>query len=149
MKMNKLCATAMAVVMAMSAAAVPAFADDAAKSATTNVTATVNGSYSIIVPESVTLSGTGGTGVKSAIISVTLKGDIPEDKAVNVTTTAPVMKCTGTKDVTATVETPKTSWNRTDLLANSNAGTKSDYTVQATLTPGEWSGVATFNCTMS
>lgn len=45
MKMNKLCATAMAVVMAMSAAAVPAFADDAAKSATTNVTATVNGSY--------------------------------------------------------------------------------------------------------
>ena len=92
MKMNKLCATAMAVVMAMSAAAVPAFADDAAKSATTNVTATVNGSYSIIVPESVTLSGTGGTGVKSAIISVTLKGDIPEDKAVNVTTTAPVMK---------------------------------------------------------
>lgn len=148
MKMNKLCATAMAVVMAMSAAAVPAFADDAAKSATTNVTATVNGSYSIIVPESVTLSGTGGTGVKSAIISVTLKGDIPEDKAVNVTTTAPVMKCTGAKDVTATVETPKTSWS-TDLLANSNAGTKSDYTVQATLTPGEWSGVATFNCTMS
>ena len=95
------------------------------------------------------MSGTGGTGVKSAIISVTLKGDIPEDKAVNVTTTAPVMKCTGAKDVTATVETPKTSWNRTDLLANSNAGTKSDYTVHATLTPGEWSGVATFNCTMS
>lgn len=148
MKMNKLCATAMAVVMAMSAAAVPAFADDAAKSATTNVTATVNGSYSIIVPESITLTGTSGTGVKSAIISVTLKGDIPEDKTVNVTTTAPVMKCTGAKDVTATVETPKTSWNRTDLLANSNAGTKSDYTVQATLTPGEWSGVATFNCSL-
>ena len=94
MKMNKLCATAMAVVMTMSVAAVPAFADDTAKSAATNVTATVNGSYSIIVPESVTLTGTGGTGVKSATISVTLKGDIPEDKAVNVTTTAPVMKCT-------------------------------------------------------
>lgn len=45
MKMNKLCATAMAVVMTMSVAAVPAFADDTAKSAATNVTATVNGSY--------------------------------------------------------------------------------------------------------
>ena len=35
------------------------------------------------------------------------------------------------------------------ISSGAAAGTKSDYTVHATLTPGEWSGVATFNCTMS
>ena len=38
---------------------------------------------------------------------------------------------------------PKTEWNRTDLL---NSGTTADYKVQATLTPGKWTGTATFSC---
>lgn len=38
---------------------------------------------------------------------------------------------------------PKTEWNRTDLL---ESGTTANYKVQATLTPGKWTGTATFSC---
>lgn len=70
------------IMAAMLATSFTAFADDAAKSATTTVNASVNGNYSITVPERVTLTGSGGTGVKTASLDVTLKGDIPEDKVV-------------------------------------------------------------------
>lgn len=33
-------------------------------------------------------------------------------------------------------------------IANANAGTTSNYTVSATLTPGEWTGTAVFACTL-
>lgn len=137
------------IMAAMLATSFTAFADDAAKSAMTTVNASVNGNYSITVPERVTLTGSGGTGVKTASLDVTLKGDIPEDKVVTVTTVPPVMIRSGAKDVTATVETPKTTWSRDDLLANSKDGTKSEYTVSATLTPSDWTGTATFSCSMS
>lgn len=114
----------------------------------TNVTATVSGSYTLVVPQTVAMTGTDGTGEKTATIPVCIKGDIGENQKVTVTTVAPVMKATGSADVTATVDAPKTEWNRADVIANSNEGTTSNYTVKATLTPGEWAGTATFNCTL-
>lgn len=58
------------IMAAMLATSFTAFADDAAKSATTTVNASVNGNYSITVPERVTLTGSGGTGVKTAALDL-------------------------------------------------------------------------------
>lgn len=114
----------------------------------TNVTATVSGSYTLVVPQTVAMTGADGTGEKTATIPVCIKGDIGENQKVTVTTVAPVMKSAGSADVTATIDAPKTKWNRADVIANSNEGTTSNYTVKAMLTPGEWDGTATFNCTL-
>lgn len=117
-------------------------------SGSTNVTATVSGSYTLVVPQTVAMTGADGTGEKTATIPVCIKGDIGENQKVTVTTVAPVMKSAGSADVTATIDAPKTEWNRADVIANSNEGTTSNYTVKAMLTPGEWDGTATFNCTL-
>lgn len=114
----------------------------------TDITATVSGSYTLVVPQTVAMTGADGTGEKTATIPVCVRGDIGENQKVTVTTVAPVMKATGSANVTATVDAPKTEWNRADVIANSNEGTTSNYTVKATLTPGEWTGAATFNCTL-
>lgn len=114
----------------------------------TNVTATVSGSYTLVVPQTVAMTGADGTGEKTATIPVCIKGDIGENQKVTVTTVAPVMKSAGSADVTATIDAPKTEWNRADVIANSNEGTTSNYTVKAMLTLGEWDGTATFNCTL-
>lgn len=114
----------------------------------TNVTATVSGSYTLVVPQTVAMTGADGTGEKTATIPVCIKGDIGENQKVTVTTVAPVMKSAGSADVTATIDAPKTEWNRADVIVNSNEGTTSNYTVKAMLTPGEWDGTATFNCTL-
>lgn len=147
MKLRKTLSAIVACVMAASVMAVPAFAADA-KTGSTQITATVTGDYTLTVPQTVAMTGSAGTGEKSATVTVNIKGDIAEDKQVTVTTTAPVMKRTGSKDVTATVTAPKTAWTRTDLLANSNAGTTSNYVVKATLTPGDWTGTLVFNCSL-
>lgn len=155
MKLNKFLSAAVACAMAMSMCATSAFALTPEKevpsnisSGSTNVTATVTGAYTITVPQTVTMTGAAGTGEKTATIAVNVKGDIAENQVVTVKTTAPTMKCTGSKDVTATVTAPKTTWNRADVIANANAGTTSNYTVSATLTPGEWTGTAVFACTL-
>lgn len=148
MNIKKLLASTMASVMAMSMCATSAFAADVS-SGSTNVTATVTGAYTITVPQTVTLTGADGTGEKTATIPVCIKGDIGENQKVTVTTVAPVMKSAGSADVTATIDAPKTEWNRADVIATSNEGTTSNYTVKATLTPGEWDGTVTFNCALS
>lgn len=157
-KLNKFLSAAVACAMAMSMCATSAFALGVpghvvegtanTSSGSTNVTATVTGAYTITVPQTVTLTGADGTGEKSATIAVNVKGDIAENQVVTVKTTAPTMKCTGAKDVVANVNAPKTTWTRTDVIANANAGTTSNYTVSATLTPGEWTGTAVFACTL-
>lgn len=147
MKLNKFLSAAVACAMAMSVCATSAFAADVSSGSTT-INATVTGGYTITVPQTVTMTGAAGTGEKTATIAVNVKGDIAENQVVTVKTTAPTMKCTGSKDVTATVTAPKTTWNRADVIANANAGTTSNYTVSATLTPGEWTGTAVFACTL-
>ena len=124
----------------------PSLDQSSDQSSSTDITASVPSSYTIVVPQTVAMIGEAGTGEKTATVSVTVKGDIPEDQAVTVSSIAPVMKREGSGDVTAKVTSPKTTWNRTELL---NTGTKSDYTVAATLTPGSWSGVMTFSCSLA
>lgn len=81
-----------------------------------------------------------------------LRGDVRENQAVTVDVTNPVMKCTGSQNVTATVDTaPKTVWNRTEIAVGDTigaTGTTVIYPVSAKLTPGDWVGTATFNCTL-
>lgn len=115
----------------------------------TNVKAEIASAYALVVPESVTMAGENGTGEKTATIPVTVKGDIGLTQKITVTTTPPIMQRAGASDVTATVTAPKTQWNRTDALANNGDGITSNYTVKATLTPGDWPGTAEFSCSIS
>ena len=70
-------------------------ADSNDKTAATQITASVESTYTLVVPENVSMTGADGTGEKSASIPVLLKGDIPEGKAVYVTTDASPMRRTG------------------------------------------------------
>lgn len=152
MKLRKIQALALAMVMTIGAFAMPAYADS--KTATTAIKAEVDAKYVITVPESVTLTNSsGGTGTYTGSISVNIKGDIGTKQTVTLTATAPTMtekvsKATAA-GVFATNPAPKTKWTRADLIANSNAGTTTTYTVSASLTPGSWTGTATFVCTLS
>lgn len=118
------------------------------KSGITTVTDSVPVVYMIIVPESVAMTaGSSGSGTKSATVTIRISGDIPEDQAVSVTSSTPVMTHVGSKDVTAQVKKPSsTAWTRTDCL---NGGTYRDYIVSADLTPGDWNGTITFNCDLT
>lgn len=121
-------------------------ADSNDKTAATQITASVESTYTLVVPENVSMTGADGTGEKSASILVLLKGDIPEGKAVYVTTDASPMQRTGSKDAPMSVMASKTQWNRSELLGD---GTSSDYSATATLTPGDWLGTVVFNCLLN
>ena len=127
----------------------------------TKVYAAVNGFYTITVPESINLhkgqdgdkdKGT-GTYTNTEHCKVNLRGDIRENQTVTVAVTNPTMKCTGSQDVTATVDTSsKAVWNRDDMKKGDTigaTGTDTIYPVSAELTPGDWEGTATFNCTLA
>lgn len=126
----------------------------------TQVYAAVNGFYTITVPESINLhKGSGsdkdkgtGTYTNTEHCKVNLRGDVRENQTVTVAVTNPVMKCTGSKDVTAKVDTTeKTVWNRSEMAVGDTVGatgTTVIYPVSADLTPGDWVGTATFNCTL-
>ena len=80
-------------------------------------------------------------------IPVNVKGDIGEGQSVTVTSTAPIMKCSGSKNVTASFTgTPKKSWSR---METSGQGTTDNYGLSAVLTPGVWEGTATFSCALA
>lgn len=121
-------------------------ADSNDKTAATQITASVESTYTLVVPENVSMTGEDGTGEKSASIPVLLKGDIPEGKAVYVTTNASPMQRTGSKDAPMSIMANKTQWNRSELLGD---GTSSDYSATATLTPGDWLGTVVFNCLLN
>lgn len=139
-------------VMALGICSVPAFADS--KTANTTIKAEVASNYTITVPESVALTSTSnGSGTYTGSISVNIKGDIGTKQAVTLTATAPTMTEKASKATVtgafATSPAPKTKWTRADLIANSNAGTSTTYTVSASLTPGSWTGTATFVCSLA
>lgn len=119
------------------------------KTSSTNVTASVPSSYSLIVPESVVMSGPMGTGEKVANIPVTIKGDIGEKQQIILTADAPTMRRQGSSDVISTAEISKSIWNQDDVVANNGDGTVSNCVIKAVLTPGEWSGAAVFNCSLA
>ena len=152
MKLRKIKTLALAMVMVLGAFTMPAYADS--KTATTAVKAEVGSNYVITVPESVTLtSASGGTGTYTGSISVNIKGDIGANQTVTLTATAPTMTEKASKTTAAGAfaanPAPKTKWTRADLTANHNAGTTTTYTVSASLTPGSWTGTATFVCTLT
>ena len=93
-----------------------------------------------------------GTYVNNEHCKVNLRGDIRENQTVTVSVTNPIMKCEGSQDVTANVDTSsKTVWNRDDLKVGATigaTGTDTIYPVSAVLTPGDWVGTAIFNCTL-
>jgi hypothetical protein len=147
MKLKKLTAAVLSFVMMLGINTAPAFAATS-KSASTAITAEVGSGYTVTVPEKIALtSTTTGTGTYTGTIAVNIKGDVAANQTVTVAATAPTMKDTAGNSVAATfTSTPKTKWSRTDMQGN---GTTSNYVVSASLTPGSWTGTATFTCTLA
>ena len=103
---------------------------------------TVQGTYGYTLT-----NNKGGSGTYTGTIPVNVKGDIGEGQSVTVTSTAPIMKCSGSKNVTASFNgTPKKSWSR---METSGQGTTDNYGLSAVLTPGVWEGTATFSCALA
>lgn len=141
MKRTKFLSAAVACAMAAMMCATSAFA---ATSGSTKVNATVAPSYTLTVPESVAMtSASGGAGNYTGTVPVNIKGDIEENAKIVVSASATAMTSGNNSAAVTFTSVPKTEWNRTDLL---NSGTTADYKVQATLTPGKWTGTATFSC---
>ena len=132
----------------------------------TIVYAAVNGHYVLTVPESINLHKANkadfgsGTYVNDKQCKVNLRGDIGYDQVVTVAVTDSVMKCAGSPDQKANVDiSSKSVWNRDDLFAGAveeadggysePTGSSTVYPVSAKLTPGDWVGTVTFNCTLS
>ena len=129
------------------------------------VYASANGSYVLRVPESINLHNTDKSDLGSGIYKndtdcqITLRGDVRQDQKITVTVTNPTMQSEGCEDKPANVDvSSKTVWNRDDLFAGAAqddgsysepTGTSTVYPVSAELTPGDWVGTATFNCTLS
>ena len=133
MKLAKAMSMALACAMAATMCATSAFA---ATSGSTKVNATVT-----------LTNNKGGSGTYTGTIPVNVKGDIGEGQSVTVTSTAPIMKCSGSKNVTASFNgTPKKSWSR---METSGQGTTDNYGLSAVLTPGVWEGTATFSCALA
>ena len=152
MKLKRLSAAIMSAAMAISmgGGVLSAYAAEEAHTGSTTVTATVGSSYSIIVPQAITLeneAGGNGSGTYTNTFNVTVKGDIGENQTVKVTATPPTMTCSGAAGVAATFEDGyKTEWSRAEATGT---GTAAAYTVKAVdLTPGSWSGTAMFNCSL-
>lgn len=143
--MNRFISAVLAAAMALSMNWMFAYADvGTPKTTSATLKATANSTYTITVPESVAMtSASGGAGNYTGTVPVNIKGDIEENAKIVVSASATAMT-SGNKSAAVTfTSVPKTEWNRTDLL---NSGTTANYKVQATLTPGKWTGTATFSC---
>lgn len=115
------------------------------KSATTLLKASADSTYTITVPETVTMKGAdSGPGVYTGELSMTLKGDIEENASIAVSITGGTMTNTAGNTAAVTVSNQtKSEWSRSDMLNNGTDGT---CTVSATLEAGHWTGTATFSC---
>lgn len=105
--------------------------------------------YSITVPESVVLSKTTTdySGTYTGTASITASGFIQLDQRVYFTASTPEMRRTGSATVKGTVTaTTATDWESMDV---SGGDAKTEYTVSANITPGDWTGTMTFYATVS
>ena len=171
MNLKKAASAAMAAVMALSMSSSPAFAVAEGPnilpvdSEKTRLRATVDSTYTLTVPEAIILNkvsqGKTGSGLyaNTEDCVVSLKGDIGKDQTLTVTTSTPVLKCAGSPDETATIDTSaKSVFTRDDLFAGAvrgddgkysePTGTSIVYPVSAKLTPGNWVGTVVFGCNL-
>lgn len=171
MNLKQVASAAMAAVMALSMSSIPVFANaprpnilpvDGKK---TRLRATVDSTYTLTVPESIILNKVSQAKTGSGLYAntedcvVNLKGDIGKDQTLTVTTSTPVLKCAGSPDETATIDTSaKSVFTRDDLFAGAvrsddgkysePTGTSIVYPVSAKLTPGNWVGTVVFGCNL-
>lgn len=149
MKLKRYISTLCALIVPASLLFMPAYADNLV-SVTTKITASVpdtptgTDKYTIIVPSTVTMEESKTKNGVEATIPVCIKGNLSSTQKVTVTTSVSDFTRTGSSPVKATLTTPEsTDWSADDCTGN---GTSRDYIVSATLTPGKWSSVITFNC---
>lgn len=105
--------------------------------------------YSITVPESVVLSKTTSdyTGTYTGTVFIAANGFIQLDQRVYFTASNPEMRRTGSTTVKGTTTaTTATDWESMDV---SSGDAKTEYTVSADITPGDWTGTMTFYATVS
>ena len=171
MNLKKAASAAIAAVMALSMSSSPAFAATAGPNILpvdgkkTQLRATVNSTYTLTVPEAIILNKVSQAKTGSGLYAntedcvVSLKGDIGKDQTLTVTTSTPVLKCAGSPDETATIDTSaKSVFTRDDLFAGAvrgddgqysePTGTSIVYPVSAKLTPGNWKGTVVFECAL-
>ena len=169
--LKKAASAAIAAVMALSMSSSPAFAATAGPNILpvdgkkTQLRATVDSTYTLTVPEAIILNKVSQAKTGSGLYAntedcvVSLKGDIGKDQTLTVTTSTPVLKCAGSPDETATIDTSaKSVFTRDDLFAGAvrgddgkysePTGTSIVYPVSAKLTPGNWVGTVVFGCNL-
>ena len=115
-----------------------------------NVYVTKASTFSVVIPKTIVLNGTGETSNKG-VYSVSVKGNIAGDDVISVVPTASFeMSQSGKKNIPATVTQPKTTFQINDgLVTEANVQTGNTVTgeVQVTkLTSGSWNG--NFNFTI-
>ena len=155
MKLKKIMAVALSCVMALSLCCISAFAADQTINSSggvangqVQVTASVASTYTLTVPASVEMTSSGtGTGTYTAVIGVKVSEDIGANQKVTVAPTAPTLTLSGgtaTKDSAFSAIIDK-DWDRTETTN----GDSHDFTLTADLTPGTWTGTATFACSLA
>ena len=155
MNLKKIAAMAMSTVMALSMGCMTAFA---LESNQTEVKATVLSSYTLVIPQSVTLvKESAGTGTYSKDFPVLVKGDIAEAATITVTEdgTTTLKNQLNTEKTATITNTGKTVWSgsevREGMLEDGTGltGTPKTWSASAILTPGTWSGPMTYKVVLS
>lgn len=99
--------------------------------------------YAVLVPERVEMTSDGsGSDLYTATIPVKIWGVLKDKESVHITSDAPLMTYNSHSAQTEIVGTPKSTWSSSDCKGD---GTTEDYRFSANLTPGTWSGVASFH----
>lgn len=111
---------------------VPAYADD------------VTSSYSIVIPQAVTLSAGAGNAY-TGTVSVTIKGTLNDGQSVYLVPSAPVMTSEFSNTAAATITSnTKSVWTKDEAAGE---GTAASYGLSVNLTDaGKWTGTMSFYC---
>ena len=149
MKLKKITAAIISAAMTISMGRVlPAHAADTA-SGDVNIIASVSGAYSLVIPQTITLSRDGGgdgVGTYTGSIPVCVKGTIKSSQYVTVSVNTPTLICEDGTTAAVALSQPKDTWTCDEV---SGDGTTANFAVSTELAqPGDWSGTATFGCEM-
>lgn len=148
MKLKRIAAAVLsaAAAISMGGGVLIAHAADTAAGAV-NIIASVSGVYSLVIPQTIYLSRSGGgegPGTYTGTIPVCVKGTLSDNQYVTVSVDTPTLTCDDGTTVTTSLNAPKAEWTSAEVAGD---GTSANFAVSTELEkPGEWSGTANFGC---
>lgn len=146
MKYRKLFIFIITTAMITSAMPFFAFAETTQPDAEVLLVAEVPVSYSITVPEEIVLCGDEGIGEKQAKVPISIQGEIPNTRIIDMTISGtPLKRDDGKVEKEMNFTKQNFFWTRNELKGN---GVNAEIGVSAMLTPGTWNGTITFSCSM-